>query len=52
MSATFNIELFANYFSKSSIKEIENLLVYVGVEEKLKKQEEDRKEQLAKVWGP
>jgi hypothetical protein len=52
MSATFNIELFANYFSKSSIKEIEAMQVYVGVEEKLRKEEEERKEKLAKVWGP
>lgn len=37
MSATFNIELFSNYFSKSSIKEIEKLMVYVGVEEKQKR---------------
>jgi HrpA-like RNA helicase len=36
MSATFNIDLFSNYFSKSSINEIEKLMVYVGVEEKLK----------------
>lgn len=33
MSATFNIELFTNYFSKSSIKSIEHMQVYVGVEE-------------------
>jgi HrpA-like RNA helicase len=36
MSATFNIELFMHYFSASSIKEIENTAVYVGVEERLK----------------
>jgi len=36
MSATFNIELFTNYFSKSSIKSIEELQVYVGVEEMMK----------------
>lgn len=52
MSATFNIELFSNYFSKSSIKEIEALKVYVGVEDKLRKEEEERKEKLAKSWGP
>ena len=52
MSATFNIELFSNYFSKSSIKEIEAMKVYVGIEEKLKKEEEERKENLAKIWGP
>jgi HrpA-like RNA helicase len=47
MSATFNIELFANYFSKSSVKEIEDLEVYVGVEEKEKREEEERKAKLA-----
>lgn len=52
MSATFNIELFANYFSKSSIKEIEGMQVYVGVEDKMKREEEERKEKLAKSWGP
>jgi len=40
MSATFNIELFSNYFSKSSIKEIESIKVYQGVEEMLKQMEE------------
>jgi hypothetical protein len=47
MSATFNIELFSNYFSKSSVKEIEALKVYVGREEKLKLEEEERKAKLA-----
>ncbi len=37
MSATFNIELFANYFSKSSIRGIESLKVYVGIEEIMRK---------------
>lgn len=31
MSATFNTELFSNYFSTASIKNIENLQVYKGV---------------------
>ncbi len=39
MSATFNIELFANYFSLTSIKEIESLKTYVGAEEKEKREE-------------
>lgn len=47
MSATFNIELFANYFSKSSVKEIESHLVYVGIEEKMKQAEQERKDKLA-----
>ena len=37
MSATFNIELFSNYFSHSAIDQIEKMQVYVGVEEMLKK---------------
>jgi HrpA-like RNA helicase len=52
MSATFNIELFANYFSKTSIKEIEAVEVYVGVEEQLKKEEEEKKTKVAQGWGP
>ena len=52
MSATFNIELFANYFSRSAIAEIEKVMVYVGVEEKMKRAEEERKEKLAQIWGP
>ncbi|TNV71351.1 hypothetical protein FGO68_gene11326 [Halteria grandinella] len=52
MSATFNIELFSNYFSKSSIKEIEQFMVYVGAEEKIRLEKEERERKLAQVWGP
>ena len=52
MSATFNIELFANYFSKSSIRDIEAVQVYVGIEEKLKREAEEKKNKLAVGWGP
>ncbi len=52
MSATFNIELFANYFSKLSISQIEQKAVYVGIEEKMRKDEEDKKDKLALAWGP
>lgn len=52
MSATFNIELFANYFSKSSIREIEQLMVYVGVEDKIRQEKEERERKLAQVWRP
>ena len=31
MSATFNTELFANYFAKLSIKNVEKVKVYEGV---------------------
>ena len=40
MSATFNTNLFANYFSKSSVAGVESMEVYVGVEEKYLKEEE------------
>lgn len=51
MSATFNTNLFANYFSKKSIQEIEDVKVYVGVEEQYKKQEEAREKKLRQEWG-
>jgi HrpA-like RNA helicase len=51
MSATFNTELFAHYFSKSSIVNIEHTEVYVGIEEQYRKEEEERKIKLAKEWG-
>lgn len=34
MSATFNVELFANYFSKKSVESVEQVDTYVGVEER------------------
>lgn len=52
MSATFNIELFANYFSKSSIHEIEKVEVYVGIEEQMKQQEIEKEKKLREAWGP
>jgi HrpA-like RNA helicase len=52
MSATFNIELFSNYFSKTAIKEIEAMKVYVGIEEIMKKQEEEKRMKLEMQWGP
>ena len=46
MSATFNTNLFANYFSKSSVAGVESMEVYVGVEEKYLKEEEAQKQKL------
>ena len=46
MSATFNTNLFANYFSKSSVAGVESMEVYVGVEEKYLKEEESQKKKL------
>ena len=34
MSATFNVELFANYFSKKAVESVEQVDTYAGVEEK------------------
>lgn len=43
MSATFNIELFTHYFSTSSIKEIERVEVYKGIEEQMKQMDEAKR---------
>ena len=51
MSATFNTELFANYFSKKSIQNIERIDVYVGVEQQYQKDEIERSKKLARDWG-
>lgn len=51
MSATFNTELFANYFASCSIKNVENVKVYVGVEEQYEKEERERNLKLSKDWG-
>ena len=42
MSATFNTNLFANYFSRSSIAQIEEIEVYKGAAEKQRLEEEER----------
>jgi hypothetical protein len=34
MSATFNVELFSNYFSKKAVESVETVESYKGVEEK------------------
>jgi HrpA-like RNA helicase len=52
MSATFNYELFANYFSKSSITNIEHLEVYVGAQAQYDKEEEEKKRREETGWGP
>lgn len=51
MSATFNTSLFANYFSKSSISSVESSSVYVGVQEKYEKEEEEKKLKFQREWG-
>ena len=44
MSATFNTQLFANYFSKSSIAQIEEIETYKGAAEKQRLDSKKRKE--------
>ena len=39
MSATFNYDLFANYFSRKSVESIESHSVYVGAQEQYDKEE-------------
>ena len=52
MSATFNYELFANYFSKSSVKSVDGINVYEGRKEMYEKEEEERKKRESSGWGP
>ena len=52
MSATFNTELFTNYFSKSSIAGVERVDAYKGVAERYKRMEQEKKDRLAAIWGP
>jgi len=51
MSATFNTELFANYFSQRSVQNIEGLEVYVGAEERRRLEEEKQRLEMAKWRG-
>ena len=51
MSATFNTQLFANYFSKSSIAQIEEIETYKGAAEKQRLEEEERNLKLQREWG-
>lgn len=51
MSATFNTELFANYFSKKSIQHVERIEVYAGVEQQYQREEIERNKKLARDWG-
>ena len=39
MSATFNVNLFANYFAGTSVRNVEQANAYSGVEESLKQKE-------------
>jgi hypothetical protein len=52
MSATFNVELFANYFSKKSVEIVERVEAYKGVEERYVLEAKQNAEKLANDWGP
>ena len=51
MSATFNFDLFANYFSKSSVQGIEQINSYEGAQLKYDKEEAERKRQEDELWS-
>ena len=52
MSATFNTDLFANYFSKTSVQTIERMNAYEGAQEAYDKEEAERKQREEAGWGP
>ncbi len=52
MSATFNVELFANYFSKKSVEIVDRVEAYKGVEERYVLEAKQNAEKLANDWGP
>jgi HrpA-like RNA helicase len=51
MSATFNYDLFANYFSRKSVESIESHSVYVGAQEQYDKEEKERQHRQEHGWG-
>ena len=50
MSATFNTELFTNYFSASSINEVEMVDHYKNVDKDSKEEKKKQKEQEKNEW--
>lgn len=52
MSATFNVNLFANYFSKQSIIDIEKKESYAGTQQRYLQEEQQRKQRQAQEWRP
>lgn len=51
MSATFNFELFANYFGKSSVQGIEQINAYEGAQLKYDKEEAEKKKREDEQWS-
>ena len=52
MSATFNTNLFANYFASSSVNTVEEINAYAGAEEAYREQERIRQLKHEAEWGP
>ena len=52
MSATFNVELFANYFSKKAVDMVETVDTYVGVEERYALEAKQHADKIRSEWGP
>ena len=52
MSATFNTNLFANYFAFSSVQTVESVNAYAGAEEAYQEAERLRKLKHDADWGP
>jgi len=50
MSATFNFELFANYFGKTSVSSVEQVNSYEGAQLKYDKEEAERKKWEDELW--
>lgn len=52
MSATFNVELFSNYFSKKAVELVETVQTYEGVEERYALEAKQHAEKVHSDWGP
>ena len=52
MSATFNVELFANYFSKKAVDSVDTVNTYVGVEERYALEAKQHADKIRNEWGP
>jgi hypothetical protein len=52
MSATFNVELFANYFSKKAVESVETVEAYKGVEERYANEAKLLAQKIKSDWGP
>lgn len=51
MSATFNTDLFKNYYSMKEIQGIEKDMAYVGVKEKYEREAAEKIRKMEEAWG-